>query len=278
MLLEPLILETSFWSLFIEKMWEKLNPFGKNISHEISETMNYAPRFYINLFGFEFGITDAILSLLLSLAILSMTIILIGRKFSVYPSKRQAMIEYALHMLEKLCQNSGLNIKQAQSLMPYVLSVGLLVICSNVFSVLKVKPASQNPSFPITLAVMTLLYILYKTMYFIGLKGFGHAMLYPQAGLLPFKILDLCIKPISLSFRLFGNIFGAYILMEFITVVMPLILPGILGIWFDVLDGMIQGAVFAYLTIIYIGEFIENAHHYEEMLEEKRQLKQNIGG
>lgn len=278
MFLERFMLESSFWSLFLEKLWEKLSPAGKNISHEISETLNYAPRFYVQVFGYEIGITDAMLSLLISLLILSLVVIWIGRKLSVYPDKKQAMIEYTLTSIENLCKNSGLSKEQAYEMMPYVLSVGLLVILSNVLSVFKLKPASQNPAFPITLACMTLVYILFMTIKFIGFKGFMHAMFYPQVGLLPFKILDLCIKPISLSFRLFGNIFGAYILMEFITIVMPLILPGILGIWFDVLDGIIQGAVFAYLTIIYVGEFIESAHHYEEILEEKRQLKEKIGG
>lgn len=265
-----------FWDLFLQQTIEKLSPAGKNISHEISITMDYAPRFYIDLGFVRFGVTDAILSLTLSMVIVWLLVTWAMRKKSIRPDGKQAVIETMVDGVLTLCKNSGLNEKQAWQLLPYVVSVAFLVITSNVLSAFKLKPASQNPVFPITLALMTLVFILFMTIRFIGFKGFFYAMLYPQAGLLPFKILDLCIKPISLSFRLFGNIFGAFILMEFMTIVMPLILPGILGIWFDVLDGVIQGGVFAYLTIVYIGEFIENAHHYEEILEEKKHKKIQI--
>ena len=62
---------------------------------------------------------------------------------------------------------------------------------------------------------------------FVGWKGFWHSLVYPKAMLLPFKILDYLIKPMSLSLRLFGNIFGAFILMEFIYLIIPAILPGV---------------------------------------------------
>jgi F-type H+-transporting ATPase subunit a len=84
--------------------------------------------------------------------------------------------------------------------------------------------------------------------------------------MLPFRILEYVIKPMSLALRLFGNIFGAFILMEFIRIVVPVILPGILLLWFDIADGLLQAVVFTYLTINYIGEILEGAEaaHKEE--------------
>ncbi len=90
--------------------------------------------------------------------------------------------------------------------------------------------------------------------------------------MLPFKILDFFIKPVSLSLRLFGNVFGAYILMEFIYIVVPMILPGLLGLWFDIADGILQGIIFTYLSITYIGEVIESAH--ESKHHKKNKLSQ----
>jgi F-type H+-transporting ATPase subunit a len=91
--------------------------------------------------------------------------------------------------------------------------------------------------------------------------------------LLPFKILDFFIKPVSLSLRLFGNVFGAYILMEFIYIVVPMILPGLLGLWFDIADGILQGVIFSYLSITYIGEVIESAQESKHNKEEQAQAK-----
>ena len=67
----------------------------------------------------------------------------------------------------------------------------------------------------------------------------------------------------SLALRLFGNVFGAYILMEFIYIIIPVLIPGVVGLWFDLADGILQGAIFTYLTIMYIGEIVEGAHEAE---------------
>jgi F-type H+-transporting ATPase subunit a len=76
---------------------------------------------------------------------------------------------------------------------------------------------------------------------------------------------------VSLTLRLFGNVFGAYILLGFIKTVIPLILPSILGLWFDVADGLIQGLIFMYLTTTYLGEVVEKSEHTAERLAQKNQ-------
>ncbi|MGI6334749.1 MAG: hypothetical protein ACOX1A_09290 [Saccharofermentanales bacterium] len=48
-------------------------------------------------------------------------------------------------------------------------------------------------------------------------------------------------------------------MMEFISIVIPAILPGVIGLWFDLADGILQGVIFSYLTVIYIGEVLEGA-------------------
>ena len=91
--------------------------------------------------------------------------------------------------------------------------------------------------------------------------------------MVPFKIIDFFIKPISLALRLFGNVFGAFILMEFLGIVCPLIVPGAFSLWFDLMDGILQAVVFCYLTTSYIGEVVESAHATKERNEEKAKLK-----
>jgi F-type H+-transporting ATPase subunit a len=81
------------------------------------------------------------------------------------------------------------------------------------------------------------------------------------------------IKPLSLALRLFGNVFGAFILMEFIYIVVPLALPGILGLWFDIADGILQAVIFTYLTVTYVGEIIEGSHIAMESRKEKEKKR-----
>ena len=64
--------------------------------------------------------------------------------------------------------------------------------------------------------------------------------------------------------------------MEFIYIVVPMILPGLLGLWFDIADGILQGIIFTYLSITYIGEVIESAHESKHHKEEQAQAKAKL--
>ena len=111
------------------------------------------------------------------------------------------------------------------------------------------------------------------TIRFVGLKGFWLSLTQPIAIMLPFKLLDYVVKPLSLALRLFGNVFAAFVFMEFLSVSIPLILPGIAGLWFDIIDGMIQAVVFSYLTMSYIGENVETVTEYYEHPEDHQKKK-----
>jgi F-type H+-transporting ATPase subunit a len=149
---------------------------------------------------------------------------------------------------------------QAEQVVPFVGTIAVFIALTNLSSMLKIAPPAKNPAFPIALALMTIVYVIAVSIHFVGLRGFWLSLIYPRAMMLPFKLLDFLIKPISLSLRLFGNVFGAFILMEFIYLVIPIILPGALGLWFDLADGLLQAVIFTYLTVTYIGEILESAH------------------
>ena len=79
----------------------------------------------------------------------------------------------------------------------------------------------------------------------------------PMAILTPINILEIFIRPLSLCMRLFGNVLGAFVIMELVTLVVPAGVPAILSLYFDVFDGLIQAYVFVFLTSLYIAEAVE---------------------
>jgi len=86
-------------------------------------------------------------------------------------------------------------------------------------------------------------------------KGFGYFKHYihPFPILLPINILEDFTKPLSLSFRLFGNVLADELTVNVLTSLVPLIIPlpiMILGIF----AGSIQALIFATLAAAYIGE------------------------
>lgn len=58
----------------------------------------------------------------------------------------------------------------------------------------------------------------------------------------------------ALCMRLFGNILGAYIIMEMIKMLAPAVIPAAFCLYFDLFDGGIQMVVFVFLTTLFTGE------------------------
>ena len=73
----------------------------------------------------------------------------------------------------------------------------------------------------------------------------------------PLNVLELFIKPLSLCMRLFGNVLGAFVVMELIKLVVPAILPVPFSMYFDIFDGLIHAYVFVFLTSLFMKESME---------------------
>ena len=69
--------------------------------------------------------------------------------------------------------------------------------------------------------------------------------------------MEIFIKPLSLCMRLFGNVLGAFVIMELLKSLIPVVLPVPFSFYFDIFDGLIQAYVFVFLTSLYIKEAVE---------------------
>jgi len=89
-------------------------------------------------------------------------------------------------------------------------------------------------------------------------KGFGYFKHYvePLPLLLPLKILEDFTKPLSLSFRLFGNVLADELTISVLTSLVPLVIPlpiMLLGIF----ACSVQALIFSTLAAAYIAEALE---------------------
>lgn len=73
----------------------------------------------------------------------------------------------------------------------------------------------------------------------------------------PINILEVFIRPLSLCMRLFGNVLGAFVVMELIKLILPVLLPIPFSFYFDIFDGLIQAYVFVFLTSLFLKEALE---------------------
>ena len=105
------------------------------------------------------------------------------------------------------------------------------------------------------LALMSIILVEYAGIHQKGVKGFLKSFAEPIIIMLPMNILEVFIRPLSLCMRLF--ILGAFVIMELIKIVAPVLVPVPLSLYFDLFDGFIQAYVFVFLTSLFIKESIE---------------------
>jgi F-type H+-transporting ATPase subunit a len=107
----------------------------------------------------------------------------------------------------------------------------------------------------VALALLTSLAYFYAGLSKKGLGYFKH-YIQPIPFLLPLKILEDFTKPLSLSFRLFGNVLADEITVAVLTGLVPLVIPlpiMLLGIF----AGSVQALIFSTLAAAYIAEALE---------------------
>ncbi len=235
-----------------------------NIGEEINEGILQWKRDFFDLGGIKVVLTDAVIVSWIAIAIVVLIFALMSRKAKIIPSGKQTFVEMIVGLIIGTSMSFGMNRKEAEHVAPMIGTIGMIIMGCNVISAFKIAPPAKNIAFPVAMAVVAIIYVIYASIRFVGLKGFWLSLTTPMKALLPFKVLDMIIKPCSLALRLFGNVFGAFVFMEFLFIIVPVIIPGLFGLWFDIADGILQAVVFSYLTMSYIGEIVEVGHEYEE--------------
>jgi F-type H+-transporting ATPase subunit a len=117
--------------------------------------------------------------------------------------------------------------------------------------------AAPTNDINVTVALALLTSVAY---FYAGLskKGLGYFKVYiePIPVLLPLKILEDFTKPLSLSFRLFGNVLADELTISVLTSLVPLVIPlpiMMLGLF----AGSVQALIFSTLAAAYIAEALE---------------------
>ena len=266
---------SEFWAAFVEQFTERL--FGhKDIGEEISKAIMQVQM------SFAAGdntliITDAIIVTWIAVVIMLIIVaVLLGKPSKDHKlTKGQTILVSLTELVINTAMSFGMNRKQAEEVAPMVMTFGLVLVACNSISYFHLPPPAKNVAFPVGCAIVAIIYVIVMTFKFIGIKGFWISLTQPVAIMLPFRLLDYVIKPLSLALRLFGNVFAAFVFMEFLSISLPVIVPGIVGLWFDIIDGVIQAVVFAYLTMSYIGENLETYNEYIEHPEEHQKKKKS---
>ena len=132
----------------------------------------------------------------------------------------------------------------------------LYIACSNVIGVFGVKPPTKDLDVTAALELMSIVLIEYAGVRARGGAGFLKSLAAPTPIMTPMNILEIAIRPTSLCMRLFGNVLGAFVIMELLKLVVPVFVPAVFSLYFDLFDGLIQTYVFVFLTALFMKESI----------------------
>lgn len=220
--------------------------------------------FSINLLGYKFPINLSLFIQWLIIIVGLVLSIIYSRKVKQIPGRVQAAVEIGIEFLNNIVEdNMG---KGRQKFVPYIGALGIYLFLFNMMGLFGVKPPSADFSVALGIALTTFIIVQAYTIKTLGLWGYFKGYASPIPVLLPINILERVMLPVSLSLRLFGNMFAGTMIMELIyemlnglSAILTIGLPIPFHLYFDVFDGTIQMIIFVMLTMINIKITAEHA-------------------
>ncbi len=161
----------------------------------------------------------------------------------------EMLVQYIGGLTEETLAGRGL------TLAPLAITLFTFLLLANLLGLVPtLKSPTNDWNTTLALALMAFVLIQFFSIRARGLVGYlKHLFLQPP--FFPLSIIDELAKPVTLSFRLYFNIFvGELMLALIILIVPPWIawLPGVLWTLFSLFIGVVQAFIFTVLTISYI--------------------------
>ncbi len=215
----------------------------------------------IDLGGAELWITQTIVNTWIIMALLIALAVFVRirlRRFKEIPSGFQSIIEAAVEIFDNFMLSSvG---EKLMSLGPWFFTVFVFIFTCNIAGIFGLRPpvADWATTFALALATLILIQVMgIKYRKFEYIKSFFS----PHPLFFPLNLIGELARPVSLSFRLFGNSIAGMILMTLIYSLPPVIfrfgIPAALHAYFDLAIGALQTYIFCILSLMFIRQATE---------------------
>jgi F-type H+-transporting ATPase subunit a len=211
-------------------------------------------------------IPDYLAMIIVIIVAVTVFALLVRSRLSVEnPSRLQILLEdlvgFIHGMLDDIIGPKG------RSFLPIVGGIGLFILISNLSGLV---PGLMAPTsnLNVTVGCALTVWVYYHIQ---GIKAQGlwsylkHFAVPPGAPLLMaplmlvIELISHCARVMSLSLRLFGNIFGEELVILIIASIVPFIVP-LPMMFLGVLTGTLQAVIFSILTMIYLAGAVASEH------------------
>lgn len=237
------------------------------------------------LFGLgPLAVTNSMVGALLASIVLLFIAGRFARRSGIVPSRGQSLVELPIEFLAGIVRGTGG--KRWRQFAPLILAIFLFVLTANWMSLLPgvgtiglaekasdgtpvivpfVRAGAADLNFTLGLALVSFVSFIAFGVRANGLRGYLKELLIAEPAymtplLTPIHLISELSRVISLSMRLFGNVFAGEVLLATMLAlttatlfILPLafVIPGIF-IGLELLFGLVQALVFALLSMTYI--------------------------
>ncbi|MBI4640201.1 MAG: F0F1 ATP synthase subunit A [Candidatus Tectomicrobia bacterium] len=169
----------------------------------------------------------------------------------------ESIIEWLLNLMEGVIGHG------AEKYLPLIGSIFLFILTSNLLGLI---PGFSPPTIDVNTNAACAIVVLLSYNYY-GFKENGIGYLKHFIGpvwwlfilYLPIELFSHMFRPITLSIRLFGNIFGDHSVLEIFTGLVPYGVP-VFFLGLGLIVSVVQAFVFTLLSTIYIGLAVSHEH------------------
>lgn len=221
-----------------------------------------SPVILFKLFGLP--VTGHVIATWVIMAVLLVLCTVIAKGLKMVPGRLQSLAEYSLEGMLRYYSGT-LGPERGREYFPFLMTFFLLILFSNWSGIFPgaghvsfYKPATSTWSVTAAFAIVVFVVVQVEGIRKKKLKYFKH-FFEPFFFMFPLNLIEEFIKPLSLSLRLFGNIFGeekvTAVLLGLVPYFVPVVMQ-LLGIFF----GFIQALIFTTLAAVYL-DLATGEHH-----------------
>jgi F-type H+-transporting ATPase subunit a len=230
---------------------------GHGIGFEGAETAPIMPP-KINILGRPLSETIivawVVMAIIIILAVLFRIFIL--KKFKPVPKGLQNVLEILIGFFENFTR--GKLGKRYNVVAPYMFTVAVMVVGTCLVEMLGFRPPATDINFTFAISLMSFVMINIFGLYYTGFFGRIRWFFKPMPFMLPVNIITHIIVPVSLAFRLFGNMFAGLLVMDLMysVIYLSIGIPAFLSIYFNLFHVGIQTYIFMILSLTFTEETV----------------------
>lgn len=195
-------------------------------------------------------ITETVTTTWLIMALLVIFAYISTRALEEIPRGVQNVVELFVESIENLTASTMGRDKLGFA--PYMGTLAMYITAANLAGLFALRPPTADLNTTLALSFITFISIHYFGMKRKGAVKYLKEFAQPMPLLLPLNIIGELSTPISLSFRLFGNMLGGVIIMYLLYQAIPIIIPILPHVYFDLFAGILQSFIFVMLSMVFI--------------------------